>query len=59
MDNAEKIRKYTAEDYYALPEEEKVELINGVLYNIAPSPLRINQEISGELFAEIHSYIKK
>lgn len=59
MDNAEKIKKYTAEDYYALPEEKKVELINGVLYDMSPSPLRIHQKISGELFAEIHSYIKK
>lgn len=59
MNNAEKIQKYTAEDYYALPEEEKIELIDGFLYDMSPSPLRIHQEISGELFAEIHSYIKK
>ena len=59
MNNAEKIQKYTADDYYALPEDERVELIDGFLYDMSPSPLRIHQEISMELSVLIHSYIKQ
>ena len=57
--NSEKSDKYTADDYFSFPEEMKVELINGMIYDMSPSPLRIHQEISGGMFAEIYNYIKK
>ena len=48
---------YTTEYIYALPEGQRAELIDGVIYDIAPSS-RIHQELSGELFAIIREYIK-
>ena len=51
--------KYTIKDFYALPEGTCVELIEGVIYDMSPSPLRIHQKISMELSATIFNYIKK
>lgn len=59
MLGAKKIACFTADDYYALPEGKSCELINGAIFNTAPSPLRIHQKISGEIFVEISNYIKK
>ena len=50
--------RYTIEDFYALPEGTRAELIDGVIYDMSPSPLRIHQKISMELSATIFSYIK-
>ena len=50
--------RYTIEDFYKLPEGTRAELIDGVIYDMAPSPLRIHQEISMELSAAIFNYIK-
>ena len=48
---------YTEDDYYALPEEIRAELIDGQLYYQA-APSRAHQKILGDLYAVIHSYIK-
>lgn len=40
---------YTLDDYYALPDERRVELIDGVFYDMA-APAIIHQKILGELF---------
>lgn len=40
--------EYTVEDYYALPEERRVELIDGVFYDMA-CPSKIHQTILGQL----------
>jgi len=48
---------YTTEYIYALPEGQRAELIDGVVYDMAP-PSRIHQELSGELFAIIREYFK-
>lgn len=40
---------YTLDDYYALPDERRVELIDGVFYDMA-APAVIHQKILGELF---------
>ena len=37
---------YTYEDYLNWPEEQRIELINGQVYLMAP-PSRIHQEVSG------------
>ena len=50
--------RYTIEEFYALPEGTRAELIDGVIYDMSPSPLRIHQKISMELSATIFSYIK-
>ncbi len=44
--------------YKNWPEGERWEIINGVPYNMSPGPRRIHQEISGELFAAIHNFLK-
>lgn len=51
--------KYTIKDFYALPEGTCVELIEGVIYDMSLSPLRIHQKISMELSTTIFNYIKK
>lgn len=48
---------YTTDDIYALPEGQRAELINGVIYDMAP-PNRIHQEIVTNFSSEIRDYIK-
>ena len=48
---------YTTDDIYALPEGQRAELINGVIYDMAP-PNRIHQEIVMNFSVAIHDYIK-
>lgn len=40
--------EYTLEDYYALPDEQRYELIDGVLYDMA-APAVTHQEIAFEI----------
>ena len=49
-------KTYTIEDIYALPEGQRAELIDGVLYNMAP-PRRIHQEIVSQFTKVIGQYI--
>ena len=46
---AVKNRKYTLDDYYALPDEKRVELIDGVFYDMS-APSAIHQLILGDLY---------
>ena len=48
---------YTIEDIEALPEGERAELIDGKIYYLA-APSTTHQIVLGDLFAEIHYYIK-
>ncbi len=50
--------EYTVEDYFALPDERRVELIDGVIYDMT-SPNLIHQTISAEIFARIREFIRK
>ena len=43
---------YTIKDYYALPDERRVELIDGYIYDMA-SPSEIHQAILGELYYQL------
>lgn len=47
---------YTSEDYWALPDGRRAELIDGQLYNMAP-PSRIHQKLIQELSRKIGNYI--
>ena len=49
---------YTTDYIYSLPEGQRAELIDGVVYDMAP-PSRLHQELVSELHYKITSYIKK
>ncbi len=53
----EEKRKYTYEDYMNTPEEERIEIIDGKVYNMAP-PNRVHQEISSFLTLKIGMYLQ-
>ena len=48
--------EYTIEDYYALPDERRVELIDGVIYDMS-APSFNHQRIGGEIYRQIANYI--
>lgn len=50
--------EYTVEDYYALPAERRVELIDGTFYDMA-SPSVTHQKISMEVSMMFHDFIKR
>ena len=50
--------EYTIEDYFALPDERRVELINGVFYDLA-SPTHVHQAISSYLNYVFFDFIRK
>ena len=49
---------YTLDDYYALPDDRRVELIDGVIYDMA-APSNEHQLISGELSYQLQDFVKK
>ena len=49
---------YTLDDYYALPDDFRCELIDGVIYDMA-APSFIHQMIAGEIYLSFSSMIKK
>ena len=49
--------EYTAEDYFALPDDQRCELIDGVIYDLA-SPTFVHQSVGGEIFMQFSEYIK-
>ncbi len=53
-----RIKKYTIEDIYKLPEGTRAELIDGTMYMMAPPNSR-HQQISMLLSVEISNYIKE
>lgn len=48
--------EYTLEDYLAIPDERRVELIDGVIYDMS-SPLGHHQIIAGQIYFHLVSYI--
>lgn len=48
--------EYTLEDYYNLPEDQRFELIDGVLYDM-PTPTTIHQSILGRIYAHLLYHI--
>ena len=52
------IKTYNYKDYMLYDENEKIEIIDGKIYNMSPAPSRIHQKIIMELSAEIRNYIK-
>ena len=50
--------EYTLEDYYALPDEHRAELIDGVLYDMA-SPGTLHQMAGGYIYARFLEFVAK
>ena len=50
--------EFTIEDYYNIPDEIRVELIDGVIYDMS-TPAHIHQLIAMEIYDVIKAYIKK
>lgn len=50
--------EYTLEDYYALPDDCRVELIDGVIYDMA-SPKSVHQLIGGKIYNTFLNFIDK
>lgn len=48
--------EYTIEDYYALPEEHRAELIDGVIYDMS-APTTGHQGAAGEIYRQIANFI--
>lgn len=48
---------YTVKDYYALPDEQRVELIDGYFYDMSV-PNLMHQDIVGEIAAQIRDFIR-
>ena len=48
--------EYTLEDYLAIPDERRVELIDGVIYDMS-SPIGHHQIIAGQIYFHLVSYI--
>ena len=61
MSLAKKRKKdtYTYADYLKFPKDFKSEIIDGVVYDMAPAPLRKHQDISGEIFRQIANFLSK
>ena len=55
---AAKAQKYTYSDYLTWDDGQRRELIDGVIHMMSPAPSIAHQEISGELFAQLHRYLK-
>ena len=50
--------EYTAEDYFALPDDQRCELIDGVIYDLA-TPTFVHQSVALELGEQLKEYVKK
>ena len=57
MSGAFKIEKATTEDYYALPEGTRAELIHGIIYDMSPAPMTVHQRLSMRLSNLIYNHI--
>lgn len=56
-ENWKKQGEYTIEDYYALPEDVRAELIDGVLYYMS-SPSTVHQDIASTIHIALYEYIR-
>lgn len=50
--------EYTIEDYHAWPEEERIELIDGVIY-VMEAPSFVHQRLAGRIFSQMEIYFRK
>lgn len=48
--------EYTLEDYYKIPDDQRVELIDGVIYDIS-APTSAHQLIAGIAYAQLYNHV--
>lgn len=48
---------YTIEDYEQIPDERRVELIDGVIYDMS-APTTLHQQIAGEVYFQLKQYFR-
>ena len=48
--------EYTIDDYFELPEEERCELIDGVIYDLS-SPVVSHQDIAAEIVVKFRNHV--
>ena len=53
-----KNKLYTYKDYLNFTDDERIEIIEGEIFNISPAPSRIHQHLVMEISSEIRNYIK-
>lgn len=58
MSLPQKNKNYTYEDYLKWTDDERWELIDGEPCVMSPAPSRMHQEIIGEMFLQIATYLK-
>jgi Uma2 family endonuclease len=51
-------KSYTYADYYKWNFDERVELINGRIFEMSPAPNRIHQELSGEIYHRLKGFLQ-
>ena len=49
---------YTYKDYLTFPNDERIEIIEGKIFNMSPAPARIHQHLITKILVEIENYIK-
>ena len=49
--------EYTIEDYYKIPDDIRVELIDGVIYDMA-SPTTMHQILADEICSALKNYVR-
>lgn len=50
--------EFTIEDYYALPDDKRVELIDGFFYDM-PTPTIEHQLLTGSVFSQVINYVRR
>lgn len=51
-------RVYTYGDYLKFPEDERWEIIDGVAYNMSPSPAERHQDLVSEMLTQVRSQLR-
>ena len=49
--------KFSYADYLSWPDDEKLEIIEGVAYGMSPEPAREHQRVSAIIFAKIYNFL--
>ncbi len=58
MEALRKDTGYTYADYCGWDDDQRWELIDGVAYAMSPGPSQAHQSVIGEIFAQLHAFLK-